>query len=257
MKKVLLLAVIFAAISMTNSEAYEPPECLRMACPDDWSVITQLGCFNQDSVMVDTCMCPDFDLEDRTSNCLYALGNLLIEFKSYCYPFSDIIGEGEVRRPSDIIFPSVRAFFEDMENTYSEIYFTDPGYYPGPPDSIRPCFIINFEKYSPINVIINSINEFQASNDTLIYYRFESQFGCNLLSVEDIYNNELFISPTPSANEIILSLPAATNDMILIFNESGKKVKEMPYSEKVNISDLPSGVYFIQIGNYRNKFIKK
>ena len=70
--------------------------------------------------------------------------------------------------------------------------------------------------------------------------------------------NATIVFPNPAKDEIILNnIPA--NTMVSVFDINGKAVLKTTSSagEKINISSLASGVYFITAGNAKLKLIKK
>jgi aminopeptidase N len=68
--------------------------------------------------------------------------------------------------------------------------------------------------------------------------------------------NSLQIFPNPSHSEIMLNL--TTNEKVTIYDLHGKKVLEKIYQpgQKIDISKLSSGVYYIQVQQTRVKWVK-
>jgi hypothetical protein len=67
----------------------------------------------------------------------------------------------------------------------------------------------------------------------------------------------LQISPNPASDFIELKSDFINyNSIIRIFNIYGTKLIEMPYSNKIDIRSLLSGIYFLEVNNKCVKFIK-
>jgi hypothetical protein len=88
--------------------------------------------------------------------------------------------------------------------------------------------------------------------------------GCGFLDTADFESiSDLSIYPNPV--ETLLNIQLTNNtviDKIIITDSAGRRVKEQNSSAKfINVDNLATGVYFIQIhsGNkkWRNKFIKE
>lgn len=73
----------------------------------------------------------------------------------------------------------------------------------------------------------------------------------NIVKTTDIYNSEIGLNPNPTSNYFFLSIPDLSEiDELSIFNVSGQKMLSFPiYSnnQKIDISSLASGVYFVQL----------
>jgi len=76
----------------------------------------------------------------------------------------------------------------------------------------------------------------------------------NTIGVNQIIDDETFkIYPNPASKYIYIESEQSINDVI-IYNSMGKKVKEIKYSKpEINIENLTSGMYFIQIKQSNNK----
>ena len=68
---------------------------------------------------------------------------------------------------------------------------------------------------------------------------------------------QLKIFPNPATNYIELT-SNSTVDQILIYNVVGKKMKSFPVKDdgKYNVSDLPHGMYLVQLIGTNKKIIK-
>lgn len=109
---------------------------------------------------------------------------------------------------------------------------------------------------------LNSKNEILVSftrkdNDSLYVYKIRDK----AVSVNDgCVSNELVISPNPASDNITISLDPLESSEISIFNMLGEIVisVEVRHAEpvRINISDLPKGMYFVKTGNRAAKFVK-
>jgi len=88
------------------------------------------------------------------------------------------------------------------------------------------------------------------------------------LQAEIIYNNDILISPNPvtdyleiAINNVILSEAKNPVLNVKVFNVLGVEVMAasihpMTQSHRMNIENLPPGVYFVQIGSRMQRFVK-
>ena len=74
--------------------------------------------------------------------------------------------------------------------------------------------------------------------------------------IEKIANNtnEINIYPNPATNEIVIS-NIANNELVEIFDITGKLVKQVVYNNKINVSDLLAGIYTIKVNNQIQKLV--
>ena len=85
----------------------------------------------------------------------------------------------------------------------------------------------------------------------------------NTLGVEDaLLDNDLSIYPNPASDFITIKLKNSDKKKVQIYNIVGQLVEEVSISnnQKLDISKLSSGVYFVSINNnksYTDKFIKR
>jgi hypothetical protein len=80
-----------------------------------------------------------------------------------------------------------------------------------------------------------------------------------LNETKSLKNNLFSISPNPCSNEIKIVDPNNLHykTHYKIISSDGKVFKEGILSEIINVSELPGGVYFLQIENTIQKFIKE
>jgi M6 family metalloprotease domain len=80
-------------------------------------------------------------------------------------------------------------------------------------------------------------------------------------SVETIQDSEISVYPNPAKDYITINANGRNIETIRIISISGTVIKDEQYtSGKINVSQLPEGIYFISIkttdGEYRQRFIK-
>ena len=75
-----------------------------------------------------------------------------------------------------------------------------------------------------------------------------------LSGLNDIAQNSINIYPNPATNEIVIS-NIANNEIVEIFDITGKLVKKVVYTNKINVSDLLAGVYTIKVNNQIQKLV--
>ena len=66
--------------------------------------------------------------------------------------------------------------------------------------------------------------------------------------------NSISIYPNPATNEIVIS-NIANNEIVEIFDITGKLVKQVVYNNKINVADLQAGVYTIKVNNQIQKLV--
>jgi len=86
----------------------------------------------------------------------------------------------------------------------------------------------------------------------------EMQPGENFTSINEIKKESVNVYPNPTSDIIHFALDE--NSEVQIFDTLGKLVKEQAGnigSNEINISDLPKGVYFLNVNRKQTKIIKK
>ncbi|MDR3266334.1 MAG: T9SS type A sorting domain-containing protein [Tannerella sp.] len=83
-----------------------------------------------------------------------------------------------------------------------------------------------------------------------------------LTKIDDVYErNSINFYPNPVVNgELkIENSGLKTGDIIQIYDINGKNIVNCQLSiiNSINVSALPSGIYFVKIGNKTEKFVKK
>lgn len=80
-----------------------------------------------------------------------------------------------------------------------------------------------------------------------------------VVALEDIssFKEQYILSPNPASEFIqIQMLNENSVDQILIMNETGVIIKTLAFTENVDVSDLAAGLYFMQINETVQKFLK-
>jgi len=255
--------VLVAAIILAANSTYATPvpdSCLRMYLPNDGPVydttpggITWHGSSNPDSVMIDTCS------GSSTYNHLFAKKWFYIQFPENYYPFDHGLDSGEVRGVSDIDSSHLGMLtrFLELQDTLGLIYFL--GYDSSPSDSIlmlNPSVKVYFENYQDITFIKEYIKNTIDSIESVDYILRAKQ----LLDVsEELEPNGIMIYPNPVVDYIVISQDhiVSLSSTIEVLSVDGKKVLECEYSERIDVSMLHSGSYFLRINNQTIKFIKE
>lgn len=71
---------------------------------------------------------------------------------------------------------------------------------------------------------------------------------CTALSInENNLENRFLIYPNPSTNFITIQMNNLEKENVQIYNSIGQLVKEVSVSDKINISELSNGVYFVRL----------
>ncbi len=95
-----------------------------------------------------------------------------------------------------------------------------------------------------------------------VVYPFTIDFGGKFVGVSDyeMAQSQISIFPNPAINEITISSDKMIQ-MVSIYDVTGKEIKKLnsnlEFVEKINISDLESGIYFVRIMNNEEQVITK
>ncbi|MGE5479183.1 MAG: T9SS type A sorting domain-containing protein [Chloroflexota bacterium] len=80
------------------------------------------------------------------------------------------------------------------------------------------------------------------------------------VSIKDpiLIEPNLNLFPNPAGNELFLQKnEALLGSRVEIYSPTGVKAFEVPYAQRIDISALPAGMYFIKVGGGYSKFIKE
>jgi len=113
--------------------------------------------------------------------------------------------------------------------------------------------------YNPSNLGFDSTYFTIFSNGGNIKFRFQAHGSA--VGIEELSaNSEFRIYPNPATNYIIIENSLSNNDSYRLFNTEGRLIKSVTkdaQKQKLNISNLPSGMYFINDSKQTIRFIKK
>ncbi|HBX50120.1 MAG TPA: hypothetical protein DEH02_03520 [Bacteroidales bacterium] len=146
------------------------------------------------------------------------------------------------------------------------------------------CNNLTYDFYNNVPVDINLSNNYWCLNDSstiadhiydwydnhssgrVIFFPFDTS-QCNFITnidVTKIQKIEVNVYPNPATDFLIIQLPVINNAQIKIFNMIGQLMlnrKAESSNQKLNISDIERGLYFIEIiydnKNIRSRFIKQ
>ncbi len=254
MKTALLLVV--ALILATNSTYAAPAadSCLKLVYwpetpgnpkPDGW---------NKDSVKKDRCP------GSPTYNKLFAKKYFKLAFPPNFYPFDHILDSNETKSIIEIDSAHLGLLnrFLELQDSVGLIYFQGNQY--NSADSIEylnPTIRMFFAEYKEIDYIMEM---FTNTIDSVIYFDFISGIPIPAsISDDESLQNSIELYPNPVKNVLLIKNPftAKDNDRMELFSVDGKRILETAYQEKLDVSMLLSGSYFLRINNQTIKFIKE
>ena len=108
--------------------------------------------------------------------------------------------------------------------------------------------------------VINTAGTNQDIDASMEIWLFFSRFDINgPLSTDDFEKNQVTIYPNPTQSKINLSLKYAKEVHYKLFSPLGKQLMTgtiTSSNEEIDISHLPSNIYFLKLGNQVHKVIK-
>ena len=108
--------------------------------------------------------------------------------------------------------------------------------------------------------ILNSAGTNQDIDASMEIWLFFSRYDINgLLSTDDYENRHVSIYPNPTQSKINLSLNYAKEVHYKLFSPLGKQLMTgtiTSSNEEIDISHLPSNIYFLKLGNQVHKVLK-
>ena len=108
--------------------------------------------------------------------------------------------------------------------------------------------------------VINTAGTNQDIDASMEIWLFFSRFDINgPLSTDDFENNQVTIYPNPTQSKINLSLNYAKEVHYKLFSPLGKQLMTgtiTSSNEVIDISHLPSNIYFLKLGNQVHKVLK-
>jgi hypothetical protein len=131
------------------------------------------------------------------------------------------------------------------------------------PNSFLNYFNPNGSTQLRLSTIENDIGlmYFTNSTDSLSGAQLDLSFQTPVTLKENFKKNQILVSPNPNASGILnINKDFGKGISALIIDLNGKRLERKLENNRINISDLPNGIYFIEIefeGNfYHSKFIK-
>jgi hypothetical protein len=111
--------------------------------------------------------------------------------------------------------------------------------------------------YQRITVTLSSNKAgYQSYPMSYVFYTIPGTVDVEEISTR-IKGNEIFIYPNPTSDYIYLnSQSKAEITKIKIFSVLGVKMMEADYNDKIDVSELPTGVYFLKYNSRFYKFVK-
>ena len=142
------------------------------------------------------------------------------------------------------------------------------------PENDMPNLFLEWNQQDPVSELELTRNEiiysYQGNRNPFIdnpylankiWYGPEANDSWTVLSNANDNWDSILISPTLIENSISVSGVNSNQFKILIFNQLGQKLLECHNEKKVDVSELPSGVYLLSFqgaqSNKQHKFIKK
>jgi len=108
--------------------------------------------------------------------------------------------------------------------------------------------------------VINTAATNQDIDASMEIWLFFSRFDINgPLSTDDFENNQVTIYPNPTQSKINLSLKYAKEVHYKLFSPLGKQLMTgtiTSSNQEIDISHLPSNIYFLKVGNQFHKVLK-
>ncbi len=188
-------------------------------------------------------------IEISKDSTVYDSEQRIIEFYQWENKNQQVTRNKEVRTYDTLKLTSEIINFTFKDSLWVKTKKTDKQYNPNSPNLMVGSFGYNWSDTGWVN----------QSKVVIDYWKVRTDIQ------ETQISNEFSISPNPATDFIEISVGsrhALTNTDIRIFNVFGETVKNptqtLPEGEglRINVSGLPSGVYFVRINNTVNKFIK-
>lgn len=108
--------------------------------------------------------------------------------------------------------------------------------------------------------VINTVGTNQDIDASMEIWLFFSRYDINgLLSTDDFENNQVTIYPNPTQSKINLSLNFSNQVDYKLFSPLGKQLMTgtiTSSNDEIDISHLPSNIYFLKVGNQVHKVLK-
>jgi hypothetical protein len=176
------------------------------------------------------------------------------------FPYKPDKLTGMYKHPNDMDASLIRVYFlknqEDRVDTIGVGSFVPEGN------------INEYEKFE-VNIAYNStssvpdsmniilISDSDVPNSTLYIDKLEFIYSSN--SVDHINDNSIVIYPNPVYSSLSVNIDGLIGKKYIILNLFGEILLSggLNDSNSINVSGIPTGLYFLVIDNIRSKFIKK
>lgn len=249
------LYLLVLALFFFSGIAYTMPadSCLKMICPNG------NGAVNPDSVRVDSC------IHSSTFGKSFAKRYYEIGFPYNFYPFDQIIQYREEKTVSDISsnYADFKTQFQQLEQEVGKIFFTriHPRHSDVSDNEIvsgTPTVIVYFEEYQNIEAILGRM---LTSIDSVLhsYCHDEHLWPISVDEKENnIFSNMIYPNPVNDLLYIRRSdlFSSQLHKTIVIYSVQGEKIYDSEFTESIDVSKFPQGLYFIKIGSNVSNFIK-
>ena len=140
--------------------------------------------------------------------------------------------------------------------TNNDPLFTNEALFDYTLQAMSPCI----DAGTNVSLMIDYAGNYRPQGNGFDLGAFEYNFT---VATSEITNNDFSIYPNPSKGSIIVKIPKLYGiQPIQFYNSTGKLVKEIKVlnNETIDVSDLASGIYFVQLKNMlgnSQKFVKK
>lgn len=245
MKKIFLLAIIYIAC-FANAKAFPPDSCLQVVPNISGSIS------NPDSLMWDTCT----TIKDYRN--LFGKSEYSVVFKYNIIPrnYITVIDSVNIYTLTNIL-PQY-SWIKDSLITLSSTLgtFTILDRYMITPDTTLTNSRVLYLKF-------NQIHNLKNCADSILKLSFVDEVISKSLKILNKINNSeinienLLIEPNPVNNEILISYQGENPPTELaILDEKGRVYLQTKFNNRIDVSFLPSGIYFMKVNNQICKFIK-
>ncbi|MFT6246239.1 MAG: hypothetical protein ACJA0U_000772 [Salibacteraceae bacterium] len=121
-------------------------------------------------------------------------------------------------------------------------------------------FYFDEETQEPIVIFGTTTDDAGGAPQTVLRYQNDA-VGTGVNSLSDLLNNTKFnVFPNPATSEINVSFETALEGEVTLLSVVGKKTESKTISgltTKFDVSDLPSGVYFIEISTSNSTYTER
>ena len=124
-------------------------------------------------------------------------------------------------------------------------------------DTALDTYTLNGQNYTQTGTYTQVISNSSGCDSTITLNLIINHTGIN---EENLFSFNLYPNPTSDKINLTTNMEISESSKIKLFNLSGALVKEIKYSEEIDVSYLNNGVYYLEITNnkiiYRKRFIK-